>query len=185
MMKNKTKDQLADGLKKLMLSKPFEKITIKQICDETGVIRITFYNYFIDKYEAMDYIIYRDICLATFPYINEENFEKAILVLFYTIHQNLDFYHVLFHSAQAQQLEEYLMKNLTFMAQRILDAYPKNLDLPDNLSEQMLREFYAVVLIFAIKKHVFETPQMSPREMLEVYRKLIEVSSLLITIDKG
>ena len=104
MMKNKTKDQLADGLKKLMLSKPFEKITIKQICDETGVIRITFYNYFVDKYEAMDYIIYRDICLATFPYINEKNFEKAILVLFYTIHQNLDFYHVLFHSAQAQSL---------------------------------------------------------------------------------
>ena len=77
------------------------------------------------------------------------------------------------------------MKNLTFMAQRILDAYPKKLDLPENLSEQMLREFYAVVLIFAIKKHVFETPQLSPREMLEVYRKLIEVSSLLITIDKG
>lgn len=41
---------LAESLKELMLQKSFEKITIKQICDKTGVIRATFYNYFEDKY---------------------------------------------------------------------------------------------------------------------------------------
>ena len=43
------KDLLAQGLLLLMKEKPFEKITIKQICDKTGVIIGTFYNHFIDK----------------------------------------------------------------------------------------------------------------------------------------
>ena len=41
------KDLLSEGLYILMQQKPFEKITIKQICDKTGVIRGTFYNHFV------------------------------------------------------------------------------------------------------------------------------------------
>ena len=50
------KDLLSEGLYILMQQKPFEKITIKQICDKTGVIRGTFYNHFMDKYEALEYL---------------------------------------------------------------------------------------------------------------------------------
>ena len=42
---------LYENLRELMLKNLFEKITIKQICDATGVIRATFYNYFDDKYD--------------------------------------------------------------------------------------------------------------------------------------
>ena len=60
---------LAESLKELMLQKSFEKITIKQICDKTGVIRATFYNYFEDKYAALSYIIYLDTVETALPYI--------------------------------------------------------------------------------------------------------------------
>ena len=50
------KDFLAESLELLMQEKPFDKITIKQICDRAGVIRATFYNHFEDKYAALDYI---------------------------------------------------------------------------------------------------------------------------------
>ena len=33
----------------------FDKITIKMITDQAGVIRPTFYNYFQDKYEVMEW----------------------------------------------------------------------------------------------------------------------------------
>ncbi|UTY40059.1 TetR/AcrR family transcriptional regulator [Allocoprobacillus halotolerans] len=67
--KNNTKDLLADSLKELMVKKSFEKITIKQICDATGVIRIVFYNYFSDKYDALEYIVDRDLYETVLPYI--------------------------------------------------------------------------------------------------------------------
>ena len=46
--KPKMKDFLAESLELLMQEKPFDKITIKQICDRAGVIRATFYNHFED-----------------------------------------------------------------------------------------------------------------------------------------
>ena len=52
------KNSLAENLRYLMQRKVFEKITIKQICDETGVIRATFYNYFEDKYDCLNWIVH-------------------------------------------------------------------------------------------------------------------------------
>ena len=51
-----TKALIGESLKVLMRNHPFEKITIKMITDEAGVIRPTFYNYFCDKYEVVEWI---------------------------------------------------------------------------------------------------------------------------------
>ena len=51
-----TKKILAESFKKHLL-KRFEKITIKMITDDAGVIRPTFYNYYRDKYEVFEYIL--------------------------------------------------------------------------------------------------------------------------------
>ena len=48
-----TKALLGKKFKELVVKKSFDKITIKMITDEAGVIRPTFYNYFRDKYEVM------------------------------------------------------------------------------------------------------------------------------------
>lgn len=42
--------RLADSLKVLIRQEPLEKITIKQITDDAGVVRPTFYQHFADKY---------------------------------------------------------------------------------------------------------------------------------------
>lgn len=47
-----TKNLLAESFKELLIKGSFDKITIKMITDQAGVIRPTFYNYFQDKYES-------------------------------------------------------------------------------------------------------------------------------------
>ena len=49
-----TKHQLAECFKELMLKGSFDKITVRMITEQAGVIRPTFYNYFQDKYEVME-----------------------------------------------------------------------------------------------------------------------------------
>ncbi len=53
------KDLLSESLYLLMSEYPFDKITIKNLCDKTGVIRGTFYHHFADKYEALEYLTRR------------------------------------------------------------------------------------------------------------------------------
>lgn len=49
--------RLADSLKVLIRQEPLEKITIKQITDDAGVVRPTFYQHFADKYRLVEWIL--------------------------------------------------------------------------------------------------------------------------------
>ena len=57
----KTKALLGEEFKELVVEKSFEKITIKMITDAAGVIRPTFYNYFQDKYEVMEWLLWENV----------------------------------------------------------------------------------------------------------------------------
>ncbi len=48
---------LSESFKEIAVTKPIEKITIKEITDKAGVIRPTFYNHFQDKYELLEWIV--------------------------------------------------------------------------------------------------------------------------------
>lgn len=82
-----------------MQDKPFEKITIKQICDRAGVIRATFYNHFEDKYAALDYIA--DVLLheEQKPAAHSGDILRVILSLSETMYEHRVF---LLHAFQVQ-----------------------------------------------------------------------------------
>ena len=82
------KDLLSEGLYLLMQQKPFEKITIKQICDKTGVIRGTFYNHFMDKYEALEYLIHS----MFFRGIEDSSNIEVFKHIFEVVNANQDFF---------------------------------------------------------------------------------------------
>ncbi|MBR4026251.1 MAG: radical SAM protein, partial [Lachnospiraceae bacterium] len=54
--KRQTKAALVDTFWKLYLTKPVEKISVKEITDATGVYRSTLYYYFPDVYAILEYI---------------------------------------------------------------------------------------------------------------------------------
>lgn len=50
----KTKTELRNTVVSLIESEPFEKLTVKQICADAHISRLTFYSYYRDKYDLMD-----------------------------------------------------------------------------------------------------------------------------------
>jgi len=50
----KTKKNIGEALIRLLKQKPFEKITVSEICREGMTSRITFYTYYQDKYALID-----------------------------------------------------------------------------------------------------------------------------------
>lgn len=53
----KTKAKLLSTFKALLSEKPFEDITVNEICDLSGVRRATFYKHFADKYAFLKYFV--------------------------------------------------------------------------------------------------------------------------------
>lgn len=53
---NITKKALAGALKELMDTKPFQKISVSDICERCQMNRKSFYYHFKDKYDLMNWI---------------------------------------------------------------------------------------------------------------------------------
>ena len=77
-----TKRQLADSFKELMLKGPFDKITIRMITEQAGVIRPTFYNYFQDKYEVMEWLLDEEVFSRSLRCWKKEWKEKPSICCF-------------------------------------------------------------------------------------------------------
>lgn len=55
-----TQDAIALQTKELLRKRPIEKISVTTICDNVGIDRKTFYRYFKDKYDVIDWIYFHD-----------------------------------------------------------------------------------------------------------------------------
>ncbi len=58
-----TKNALADSLKKLMISKPINKISIREITESCGFQRLTFYYHFDDVYDLLQWTMRRELII--------------------------------------------------------------------------------------------------------------------------
>ena len=63
-MINQTKHILEESLKKLMLEKPLDKITIRDLTEDCGISRMAFYYHFKDIYDLVEWSCLEDATRA-------------------------------------------------------------------------------------------------------------------------
>ena len=91
----RTLDAFSSTMFELLSTKPFEEITVNEICDKSNYPRATFYNYFDDKYDLLNYCwysIYNQIHLE--EYLGYEPEERLYIFFdraydFINAHQNI------------------------------------------------------------------------------------------------
>ncbi|MDO5132229.1 MAG: TetR/AcrR family transcriptional regulator C-terminal domain-containing protein [Eubacteriales bacterium] len=83
---------LARSMKELVVRMPFEKITIKQIADGAGVIRVTFYNHFQDKYDLLAWIVRQEILAPVRILISNKMYRETLILIFNNFLRDRDFY---------------------------------------------------------------------------------------------
>lgn len=66
----KVKYRLAEAMKECMKKAPVEKITVKEITEECGVTRQTFYRNFQDKYDLINWY-FDKILIESFEHMGE------------------------------------------------------------------------------------------------------------------
>lgn len=71
----KTKKNLKNSLVALLSEKPFEQITVKELCEVAQTSRITFYTHYNDKYDLANDIFEDMVKIATddFHFLQKEN----------------------------------------------------------------------------------------------------------------
>lgn len=75
---NITKKALAEALKELMNTIPFEKIKVAQICEKCNMNRKSFYYHFKDKYDLINWIFDTEFIYIVSERSTNETYEERI-----------------------------------------------------------------------------------------------------------
>ena len=87
-MSQTTKRALEASLKKLLLQKPLNKITINDITEDCGVNRMTFYYHFKDIYDLVDWILVEDASKILEGRQSFETWNEAFLDILQRLQEN-------------------------------------------------------------------------------------------------
>ena len=84
-MPNRTKQALEASLKKLLLEKPLDRITIQDLAADSGISRMTFYYHFQDIYDLVEWVCYEDAVKALKGKKTYDTWQEGFLLFFVAV----------------------------------------------------------------------------------------------------
>ena len=177
----KVKYRLADAMKSCMKKAPVEKITVKEITEECGVTRQTFYRNFQDKYDLINWY-FDKILIESFAHMGEgKTVYEALVNKFHYIQEEKLFFEAAFKNDTQNCLRDHDFELIReFYKNQIEEKSGKTMS--EHLQFQL--EMYCQGSIYMTVQWVLgemkESPenlahalaQSMPEELAKVFREL-------------
>ena len=112
-MPNTTKPALEASLKKLLLHKPIDKITIADLTADCGISRMSFYYHFKDIYDLVEWVCAEDGKRAMQGKKTYDTWQEGMRQIFEAVMENKPFILNVYRGVGREKVENYLYK-LTF-----------------------------------------------------------------------
>ena len=112
-MTNATKLALEESLKRQLLKKPLDKITINDLTTDCGISRMTFYYHFKDIYDLVEWCCLEDARIALQGKKTSSTWQEGLLQIFDAVMENKPFILNVYRCVGREQIENYLFA-LTF-----------------------------------------------------------------------
>lgn len=140
-MSNTTKMDLENSLKRLLLKKSLDKITISDLTNDCGISRMAFYYHFKDIYDLVEWSCEEDGKRALQGKKTYNTWQEGLLQVFEAVLDNKPFILNVYRSVNREQIENYLYKLTYGLLQGVIKEQSKD----SVLSEEDLNfiaEFY-------------------------------------------
>lgn len=109
-MSNITKHALAESLKKLLLKKPLNKITINDLTTDCGISRMAFYYHFKDIYDLVEWACLEESRKALQGKKTYDTWQKGLLQIFEAVYENKPFIINAYNAISREQIENFLFQ---------------------------------------------------------------------------
>lgn len=139
-MSNITKYALEASLKKLLLKKPLDKITINDLTSDCGISRMAFYYHFKDIYDLVEWSCLEDATKALQGKKTYDTWQEGLLQIFEVVFENKPFILNAYRCLSREQIENYLF-HLTYelIAGVVEEQAPRHQSL--NMQRNLLQNF--------------------------------------------
>lgn len=140
-MPNMTKNALEASLKKLLLRKPLDKITINDLTTDCGISRMTFYYHFKDIYDLVEWVCLEDATRALQGKKTYDTWQEGLLQVFEAVLENKPFILNVYHCISREQIENYLFKLTYDLIMGVVEEKAKGTKISEE-EKKFIADFY-------------------------------------------
>ena len=167
---------LAQCFKDLMQEKSFQKIIVKDITDRANVKRPTFYTYFRDKYDVVEWIFMQEIWQPANSLIAAGYIREGLRFMLISMEKDKRYYRKLAALEGQNSFQEIFVRCIR---QEVEQALRENAFHPSYhlLSVELISEYFARIFWFVTEKWLNYAEEVSALEVMEVYEILFSDSA--------
>lgn len=171
-MPNRTKYALEESLKKLLLQKPLDKITINDLTSDCGISRMAFYYHFKDIYDLIEWVCIEDATRALQGKKTYDSWQEGLQQIFEAVLENKPFIMNVYHSVSREQIENYLFQLTFHLIMGVVEEKSEGVDISAN-EKKFIADFYKYSFVGIMLDWI-------KQGMKESYEELAEKISITI-----
>ena len=140
-MPNATKAALEESLKRLLLKKPLDKITITDITTDCGISRMAFYYHFKDIYDLVEWSCVEDGTKALQGKKTYDSWTEGLTQIFEAVLENKRFIMNVYRNVDRERMERYLYHLTYDLIVGVVQEKSKDLDISGE-DKKFIANFY-------------------------------------------
>ena len=140
-MPNTTKAALEESLKRLLLKKPLDKITITDITTDCGISRMAFYYHFKDIYDLVEWSCVEDGTKALQGKKTSESWTEGLTQIFEAVLENKPFIMNVYRNVDRERIENYLFKLTYDLIVGVVEEKSRGLNITEE-DKKFIADFY-------------------------------------------
>ncbi len=140
-MTNTTKQALEASLKKMMLKKPLDKITIRDITEDCGISRMAFYYHFKDIYDLVEWACIEDASRALQGKKTYDTWTEGLSQIFEVVLENKPFVLNAYRCIGREQMERFLFQLTYGLLRQVVEEQSRGIAISEN-DKAFIADFY-------------------------------------------
>ena len=140
-MANTTKQALEESLKHMLLKKPLDKITIRDITEDCGVSRMAFSYHFKDIYDLVEWACVEDASKALQGKKTYETWQEGLLQIFEAVQENKPFILNAYRCISREQMERFLYQLTYGLIRGVVEEQSRGTAVSEE-DKSFIAEFY-------------------------------------------
>lgn len=161
-----TKHHIWESFYELSATIPFEKLTVEKIISHSGVSKATFYRYFRDKYDVLNY---NSLAIAErlIGWRRAENWKQFLLMMFQEIEREIDYYRRAFKTSGQNAHSRFLYE---YCVSIVRECYMKTNNIPElSAQEQYMIAHYCHGSVDTLEDWLRNPSSMTVEQMADLY----------------
>ena len=172
-MTNTTKLALEAALKKELLTKSLDKITINELTEDCGISRMAFYYHFKDIYDLIEWSCEEDSRIAANGNTTYDTWEQGFLNIFQAVEENKPFILNVYRHVSQEQIIQYLYRVVYQLIINVVEECAQGMSVRAD-DKKFIADFYKYAFVGMMLDWIRQDMKPSPEKMIFRLSNLIE-----------